>query len=732
MALASSPSSTMSVSANANAHSHTRYSKTPFLKSNSKSKFISTTNTWRHKIFTLRIFSQTTSTNPQTKTPSAKENPSLADQLKPFAQEFLEPKPSANIAHHLDQGVAKPKSSSLNPSKPRKSTLSMERRRRSKIHTWSPRVAELRLFAQKLEACGPTQEAIFEALDSLDETPNPKDAMIMLNNVQSWEKAYIFFQWLKNKEDFELNVVAYNVTMKALRKGKQWDLVEELLQDMLGRGIEPDNITYSTVISCARRCDLPHKAVEWFERMYETGCVPDEVTYTAMIDAYGRAGKVQEALNLYERARADGWRPDAITFSTLVYMYGSAGDCDSAFNSFQEMKALGVQPNVVTYNTMLDALAKVGRPSMARAVFNEMMDAGLTPNQVTLTALIRIYGRARWADDALKLWAKMKEEGWGTDLILYNTLLSMCADIGRVEEALMLFEEMGQSQNCKPDIWSYTSMINLYTSKAQVEEANNMLDKMMEAGFRPNVMICTCLLDCYGKVKRFDDVVRTFNLLLDEGIFPDDKFCGCLLAVVADCEKEELGKVLRCLEKINPKLGLVVNMLQEEEISFADLREELRTVFNQASDEVRKPFCNALIDLCCKLNFPERAHELLYLGTLFGIYTGLHTKSPTEWCLHVRSLSFGAALTAFQGWVSSLSKALEEGEELPPLLGIHTGHGNHKVSSDQGLAAFLESHLKDMDSPFQESTERVGWFFANREAVASWLQSRNLATLTTA
>lgn len=733
MALASASTVPASANANAGTHFYTHYPKTQFLTSSFKPKFphTYTINSWRCK--SQRIISKANPTSrdiadiPQTSI----RNPSMAEQLKPFAQEFLDPKPSAVDTHNLKQGLLKSKSKSawVNPGRPRARVLELERKR-SKVHIWTPRIGELRLFAAKLDACEPTREAIFEALGSLDETPNSKDAMVIMNNIKGWEKAYLFFQWLKSNEDFQMNVVVYNVTMKALRRGYKWDLLEELLQDMLGRGIEPDNITYSTVISCARRCNLPGKAVEWFERMNETGCVPDEITYTTMIDAYSRAGKVQEALNLYERARAVGWRPDTVTFTTLLKMYDIAGDFNGAVITFQEMKALGVQPNVVTYNSMFGALGKAGRPSVAKALFKEMTEAGLKPNQVTLTSLLRIYGKARWADDALKLWENMKEQGWDKDLILYNTLLSMCADIGRVEDAVMLFEEMGMSENCKPDSWSYTSMINIYTSLGQIEEANRMFNEMMEGGIRPNVMVCTCLMQCYGKAKRFDDVVRIFNMLIDEEISPDDRFYGCLLSILTLCEKEEIGKVLVCLEKVNPKLCLIVKMLQEDEIDFAVFQEELRTVFNQASDEVRRPFCNCLIDLCYNFNLPERAHQLFSAGTLFGVYPNLQIMSSTEWCLNVSSLSFGAALTAFQGWVSSLSKALQDGVELPPLLGIHTGHGNHKYSSDQGLAGLFGSHLKEEGAPFQKSTERVGWFFAKREATISWLQSRQSSILT--
>ncbi|GLJ22539.1 hypothetical protein SUGI_0424290 [Cryptomeria japonica] len=750
MSLASTVPSRVPSTANAGTHSYHTHYPNAFHNLDSKPKFTHKNNPWRlpSSSISFQVNSSNVEIKANTETPSIADQlktsvkefldtepktPSMADQLKPFAKEFLDTKPPFNDAHEHNQGIAKYKSKSVwvNPSRPRTAALTLHRHNRRQNHKRSPKFEALRLLAQKLDSCQPTQEAVFEVLDSVGYIPIPKDAVITINMIRDSEKVYYFIQWLNKNEEFEMNSIVYNVAMKVLRKGRQWDRVEELLKEMLDREIEPDNITYSTVISCATQCNLFHKAVEWFERMKETGCLPDEVTYTAMLDAFSRNGQVQEALNLYERGRADGWVPDNRAFATLLKMFSIAGDSDAVLEAFQEMKTLGVKPDLIAYNTVLGALAKAGKPSAAKLLFIEMTGAGVIPSQITVTCLIRVYGKARWANDALKLWNIINNEGWTKDMMLYNTLLGMCADLGLMEEAAAIFEEMSQSDQCKPDQWSYTSMIDLYAKRCQIEEVNRTFSEMMEAGFKPTVVICTCLIQCYGKAKRFDDVVKIFNLLLDEGISPDDKLCGSLISVLTFCEKEEFGKVLECIEKANPKLGLCVKMLQDENIGSVVLQEEIRTVFNYALYDTRKHFCNCLIDLCYKFNFPERAHYLLYLGTIFGIYKNLDTKTPSEWCLNLRNLSLKSALTAFDGWISSVSKSLEDGEEMPPLLGIHTGRGTNKQSSQEGLATFFESHLKELNSPFEKSTERVGWFLATRDAAISWLQSRNSSILVT-
>ncbi|OVA01295.1 Smr protein/MutS2 C-terminal [Macleaya cordata] len=655
--------------------------------------------------------------SPPNSVESQQKNSSLSDQLKPLSQHLLSDHPQPQP--HL---LSKPKSIWVNPSKPKRSVLSLQRHKRPS-YSYNPQLKDLKLFCKKLNDCDPSSESAF--LTILEEISQPltrENALSILNFLKPWPKSYLFFNWLKTQKDFPLETIFYNVTMKSLRFGKQFQLIEELAHEMMENEVELDNITYSTIITCAKRCDLFDKAVEWFERMYKTGLMPDEVTYSAILDVYAKLGRVEEVLSLYERGRASGWKPDPIAFSILGKMFGEAGDYDGIRYVLQEMKSLEVEPNLVVYNTLLEAMGKAGKPGLARTLFEEMVESGVTPNEKTLTALIKIYGKARWGKDALELWERMKSNGWKMDFMLYNTLLSMCADLGLEEEAEELFEEMKNSKRCRPDSWSYTAMLNIYGRGGKVENAMKLFGEMCELGVKLNVMGCTCLIQCLGRAKRLEDLVKVFKFAVERGIEPDDRLCGCLLSVASLCEEgEEFEMVLDCLEKGNSKLVGFVRLLGEKEVGFDKIKEELKEILNNVVVEVRRPYCNCLIDICRNRNLHERGHELLYLGTLYGLYPGLHSKTAEEWSLNLRSLSVGAAYTAFEEWMGTLSKIISREEELPELFSAYTGAGTHKFS--QGLANSLDSHLKKLGVPFRQSEEKAGCFVATREDLTSWVQS---------
>ncbi|XP_062013649.1 pentatricopeptide repeat-containing protein At4g16390, chloroplastic [Rosa rugosa] len=603
----------------------------------------------------------------------------------------------------------------VNPSSPRASQL----RKKS----YDSRYASLVKAAESLNSTGLSESDVIGILKGLGDRVLEQDAVVVLNNMVNPENALLVLNYFQQRFKPKREVVLYNVTLKVFRKCKDLERAEKLFYEILERGVKPDNVTFSTMISCARMCYLPDKAVEWFEKMPTFGCNPDDVTYSAMIDAYGRAGNVDKAFSLYDRARTEKWRIDPVTFATLIKIHGQSGNYDGCLNVYEEMKAIGVKPNMVIYNTLLDAMGRAKRPWQAKKIFREMISKGSSPNWVTYASLLRAFGRARYGDDALNVYKEMKEKGMELNVILYNTLLSMCADIGYTDQAIEIFKDMKSSETWKPDSWTFSSMITIYSCSGKVSEAERTLNEMVEAGFQPNIFILTSLIQCYGKAKRTDDVVRSFNQLLELGITPDERFCGCLLNVMTQTPKDELSKLTDCIERGNEKLGYVVRLLVEKQDSSENFRKEASELFNSVGSDVKKAYCNCLIDLCVNLDLLERACELLDLGLTLEIYTDIQSRSPTQWSLYLKGLSLGAALTALHVWINDLSRSLESGEELPPLLGINTGHGKHKYS-DKGLASVFESHLKEVDAPFHEAPDKVGWFLTTKVAVTSWLESR--------
>ncbi|KAJ0734134.1 putative succinate-semialdehyde dehydrogenase (NAD(+)) [Helianthus annuus] len=166
------------------------------------------------------------------------------------------------------------------------------------------------------------------------------------------------------------------------------------------------------------------------------------------------------------------------------------------------------------------------------------------------------------------VYEEMRAKGMNLNNVLYNTLLSMCADIGFVDEADELLDDMKSCTDCKPDSWKYSSMITIFSCCVKVVEAEAVLKEMVESSFQPNIYVLISLIQCYGKADRTDDVVTTFDRIVELGITPDERTCGRLLDVMTQTPREQLGKLTRCVQIANPKLGSLIEAVAMDIVGY--------------------------------------------------------------------------------------------------------------------------------------------------------------------
>ncbi|KAJ1694677.1 hypothetical protein LUZ63_011375 [Rhynchospora breviuscula] len=664
-----------------------------------------------------------------TSSPSFQCHSSISEQLRPLSLSLLKDTPA-----HDESANSKP--TWLNPTKSKPNIISLVRHRKTKpTSNGNPQSLLLNptLLQTLVSIPDSDKDLFFSTLtEAFPSPPSDDDVLFLLNSLYRHpKKSILLLEWLK-QSSFLLETIFYNLVLKSLRNARQWDQVDRIAREMLHQGPQPDNITFSTVISAAHKCRRFEKAMEWFDMMYSAGVLPDEVTFSAILKVYAILGKKEEALILYERGRAAGWKPDHVAFSVLGKLFGDAGDQDGMLYMRDEMKRLNIVPNVVVYNTLINGFGRAGRPNISKELFEEMCKLGVNPDERTLTAILKIYGKYKRTRDAMDIWARMKENRWPMDQILYNTILTMCADLGMESEAEKIFEEMKQSYKWLPDKWTYSVMIKLYCRRSKSDCAWKLLfEEMPQRGLRPDVTCYTSLIDCLGKEARVDDVVAAFESAMETVPSQiDDKLCCCLLSTMARCKDEmQMNAILACIEKASPMLHSLICMLWNESVGFDEIKESFRELLSKAPINVRRPYCNCLIDLCTfQPGFPShRPRELFNLGNIYGLYQGFQTQRQSEWSVDLRGLSLGAARAALDDWLESVAETVEEGEGLPPQFRIFTGYGLDRFKSV--LPRYLEGYLSETGAPFHKSEEMAGSFVAEKADLLQWLHSQGILSV---
>lgn len=629
-------------------------------------------------------------------------------RLPPLPKQYLDPKqPGARVPH-------------------RKPLMSMphNRKRFPGVDQWGQRAVAVEEAAELLRQADISKEAVNYRFHSWTKYIAARDIVAIIDREPSWQKALAFFKCLKEKGTYELNVYVYNVLLKCLRKGEQWEIANNLVEEMIQDGVKPDKVTYSTLISFAMRCQLPEESLKWYRMMQVAGCHADAVTYNTMIDVYGRMGCMEEAFDIFHKLRKENIRLGIVTYSTIIRLHGIQGNYDAILHLYDEMSQKAIIPNAVTFNIMIGALGKARRVDQVTRLFTDMRRLGVRPSVITVSLLIRTYGKCGMVNEAFKVFNSVEKEGWKADTTIHNAILNICAEQGLVSAGEQIFKEMETSDSLYPDIWTWRTLINMYALKGMMVEALRMFQQMLGAGHPSDTAVYTSLIKGYSIQKDFKAVVELFEKLIGEGVPVDEHLTGALLSAYVFCGGEESQPILDCINRANPRLGSVVELLIQDDFDFEAGRTQIQGLFTEIWDVSRIPFCNMLIDLCWARNFGDRTHAIFALGNQIGVYSELDVQSASEWCLKLQPLSFGAALTALRSWIHALSCAVQEGIALPPNLCIETGTGRPGTPYEMAMSTFVRSQIKEMQAPFKETTERQDWFVAAGEAFKFWLQSQ--------
>lgn len=308
-------------------------------------------------------------------------------------------------------------------------------------------------------------------------------------------------------QELEPDLVSFNTLINARAKsgclapGSAFDLLLEVRQV----GLRPDVITYNTLISACSQGSNLDDAVAVFEEMMASECRPDLWTYNAMVSVHGRCGKAQDAERMFRELVEKGFKPDAVTYNSLLYAFAKEGDADTVERVCEELVRAGFKKDGITYNTMIHMYGKMGRLDLALGLYDEMRALGCTPDAVTYTVLIDSLGKMDRISDAGKVLEEMADAGLKPTLVTFSALICAYAKGGRREEAVRTFSHMVAS-GVKPDRLAYLVMLDIIARSGDMRKLMALYQTMMNDGYRPDNALYQVMLAALAKGNEYDEI----------------------------------------------------------------------------------------------------------------------------------------------------------------------------------------------------------------------------------
>ncbi|CAN0878740.1 Pentatricopeptide repeat-containing protein At2g41080 [Linum grandiflorum] len=145
----------------------------------------------------------------------------------------------------------------------------------------------------------------------------------------------------------------------------------KLFDEMQGNGLEPNEVTFLSLLYACSHCGLKEKGMQFFQEMEERfGMTPSVQHYTCMVDLLGRSGQLKQAEDMI-RSMPVKVKPDAAIWKTLLSACKIHKDADMAERIAEEV--LKLQPeDAASYVLLANAKASARRWNEVSEVWKEM------------------------------------------------------------------------------------------------------------------------------------------------------------------------------------------------------------------------------------------------------------------------------------------------------------------------------------------------------------------------
>ncbi|KAG6384288.1 hypothetical protein SASPL_155910 [Salvia splendens] len=124
------------------------------------------------------------------------------------------------------------------------------------------------------------------------------------------------------------NLISTTSSSKGTATGLQIDKAEDLMREMMEEAeIQPDVISYNTLIDGCILVDDCAGALSYFNEMRRRGIAPTKVSYTTLMKAFASSGQpklasklglIEEAKSVMEKMKEEGMLPNVATYGSLA------------------------------------------------------------------------------------------------------------------------------------------------------------------------------------------------------------------------------------------------------------------------------------------------------------------------------------------------------------------------------------------------------------------------------
>lgn len=305
------------------------------------------------------------------------------------------------------------------------------------------------------------------------------------------------------------DVVSWNILMGGCLFVSKYSLVFELFLKMCFGGIKASVATMLSLLSAAG--DIGNFVLGKSLHGYclRIGFCSNLNVVTALIDMYAKTGCIYLARKVFDGLE----EKDVVLWNCLIGNYAKNSLVEDAVVLLQKMRHEGVKPNSSTFVGLLSDWPASGSMQVVRYVISLIEEEKLELDVVLGTALVDVYAKCGFLDEAMNIFEKMGDK----DVKSWTAMISGYGIHGQPVNAIHLFKRM-ENEGFRPNEVTFLAILTACSHGGLVIEGMDIFKRMVqEHGFSPRVEHYGCLIDLLGRAGMLHEALELIKSLPIKG-----------------------------------------------------------------------------------------------------------------------------------------------------------------------------------------------------------------------
>ncbi|KAG9456116.1 hypothetical protein H6P81_000624 [Aristolochia fimbriata] len=338
----------------------------------------------------------------------------------------------------------------------------------------------------------------------------------------------------------EVNVVLGTALIDMYARCGSVEMAKEIFEGMNVK----DLVTWSVMIAGHGANGQAKEAADLFSRMVKDGFQPDNVTFTSLLSACSHAGLVKEGWDFFNQmTNVYGLTPKSEQYACMVDLLGRAGQLDEAVDF---IKAMPIEPGMSVWGSLLGACRIHNNMDLGAYAAEKLFD--LDPEDPGYYVLLsNLYAFSGRRDDANRVRDLMKTRGLrkppGCSWVeLGGTIHEFYVGDESHPQSRMIHKKLSELEERMKEL-GYVADTNLVLHDVEEEVKKEFLSKHSERlaiafglinstdpgepiRVTKNLRVCP---DCHRATKLISKIVRRRIIVRDAHRFHhfDNGICSC-------------------------------------------------------------------------------------------------------------------------------------------------------------------------------------------------------------